>query len=352
MNHLKRIRTLLPKTGADALLLSSASNCFYALSYAFEGYLLITPERAFLLTDFRYEEAARAVAGEDFTVIAKLPHTEVLKSLMEEHEIKSLGIETGRMSCDELNRLKEALHFEAVPLLGLLEECRTAKEPEEIVCIKKAQELADLAFSHILTMLTPSMTEKDVALELEYAMRKAGADGISFPIIAVSGSASSLPHGSPRALPLQKGFLTMDFGAKYGGYCSDMTRTVVLGSASAEMKRLYQTVLDAQRAGIERIKAGVPGSEVDAAARELIEGAGYHGAFGHGFGHGVGIDIHENPRLSASATACLPEGAVVTAEPGIYLPGFGGCRIENMGLVTRDGFENFTASGTELLELF
>ena len=196
------------------------------------------------------------------------------------------------------------------------------------------------------------MTEIDVALELEMFMRRAGADAIAFQTIAVSGAKSALPHGVPAATPLSRGFLTMDFGAAVGGYCSDMTRTVALGKASAEMKGIYNTVLEAQALGIAAICDGVPCALVDAAARSHIDGAGYRGLFGHSFGHGVGLEIHEAPRLSSRNRGPLRAGNAVTAEPGIYRIGECGCRIEDMGIVTEDGFMNLTRSPKELIELF
>lgn len=217
-----------------------------------------------------------------------------------------------------------------------------------------AQELTDAAFSHILTYLRRGVREIDVALELELFMRKNGADGLAFHTIAVSGAASALPHGVPRARELEQGFLTMDFGARFGGYCSDMTRTVVIGKADDEMKRLYETVLAAQRAALAAAKGGIGCRALDKAARDIIENAGYKGCFGHSLGHGVGLDIHESPRLAPSAAedAVLCAGHVVTVEPGIYIEGKYGCRIEDMIAVNADGsIRNFTKSTKELLEI-
>ena len=220
--------------------------------------------------------------------------------------------------------------------------------------MRRAQALTDAAFSHILGFLKPSVREIDVALELEYFMRKNGADGIAFHTIAVSGSASALPHGVPRDLPLEKGFLTMDFGAKVNGYCADMTRTVVIGRADEEMKRLYRTVLAAQNAALEMAVGGVSCRALDLAARGVIDGAGYEGCFGHSLGHGVGIDVHEAPRLSRGAgeLEVLVPGNVVTVEPGIYLAGRYGCRIEDMIAINLDGsIENLTKSTKDLIEI-
>ena len=253
-------------------------------------------------------------------------------------------------------RLEKGL--EGIRLAGgataILAALRATKDEEELVAIAKAQAITDAAFSHILGFLKPTVREIDVALELEYFMRREGADGIAFNTIAVSGSASSLPHGVPRDLPLEKGFLTMDFGARVGGYCSDMTRTVVIGRADAEMKRLYQTVLSAQQAALDLAAVGVRCRDMDLAARAIIDGAGYQGCFGHSLGHGVGLDVHEAPRLArrTSELEVLLPGHVVTVEPGIYLKGKYGCRIEDMIAVKDDGsVENLTKSTKDLIEI-
>lgn len=221
--------------------------------------------------------------------------------------------------------------------------------------MKRAQDIADAAFTHILGYINPDRTEIDVALELEFFMRSHGAEAEAFQTIAVSGSASSKPHGVPRPVKLEKGFLTMDFGARYKGYCSDMTRTVVIGKADAEMKRLYNTVLKAQLTVIEALEAGERGCRrLDGIARDIIDGTeGYTSAFGHSLGHGVGMYIHENPRLSKAAAedAVLKVGQVFTDEPGIYLSGKYGCRIEDMLTLTESGLLNFAHSPKELIEL-
>ncbi|MBO5327479.1 MAG: M24 family metallopeptidase, partial [Clostridia bacterium] len=228
------------------------------------------------------------------------------------------------------------------------------KDARELDAIAAAQELTDAAFSHILHYLKRGVREIDVALELELFMRRNGAEGIAFDTIAVSGTGSALPHGVPRARELENGFLTMDFGARFGGYCADMTRTVVIGKADDAMKHLYQTVLKAQEAALAAAKGGISCRALDRVARDIIEGAGYRGCFGHSLGHGVGIDIHESPRLSPTARedAVLCAGHVVTVEPGIYIEGKYGCRIEDMIAVNTDGsIRNFTKSTKELLEI-
>ena len=215
--------------------------------------------------------------------------------------------------------------------------------------------ITDAAFEHILTVLHPNMTEIEVALELEFFMRKMGSEGIAFDTIAVSGSMSARPHGEPRPVKLEKGFLTMDYGARVDGYCSDMTRTVVLGKADAEIKKVYDTVLLAQTTAIDALQAGLGCRAADKIARDIIDGAGYEGCFGHSLGHGVGLYIHENPRLSfgAGENDVLQPGHVVTAEPGIYIEGKYGCRIEDMIGIKADGTaHDFTHSRKDMIELF
>lgn len=353
MNHKQRLAALLTGLSAEALLLTSEISQRYATGFPFsDGFVLVTEAESWLITDFRYVEEAERRCGEEFTVVAPTSQLEFLADLLSEKGIRRVGLEDLSLSQARYRILTEALQILDVPIGTAIEELRAIKDSEEILAIRRAQELTDRAFSHILKMLTPSMTEVEVALELEFFMRRAGADGIAFPTIAVSGAASSLPHGVPGRKPLSRGFLTMDFGAVVDGYASDMTRTVSLGTATQEMKDIYKTVLEAQRRGMEAIAEGVDASLVDGAARSYIDSRGYKGLFGHSFGHGVGLEVHEAPRLSSRARRPLAAGNVVTAEPGIYLPGVGGCRIENMGVVTKNGFECFTTSTNELIELF
>jgi Xaa-Pro aminopeptidase len=235
---------------------------------------------------------------------------------------------------------------------------RKTKDGGEIENIKKAQSITDAAFAHILKTMSAEMTETDVAVELEYFMKKNGADGIAFDIIAVSGKNSSRPHGQPENAKLQKGFLPLDFGAKHGGYCSDMTRTVCIGEPTKKMLEVYNTVKSAQLSAIEAIKAGAEGIEVDRAARKVIKGAGYEKYFGHGLGHSLGLEIHEPPSFPNSneegakkESAALSENMVMTVEPGIYLEDEFGVRIEDLVVVKRGGCQNLTESGKELIVL-
>ncbi len=353
MNRIASLRTLLDTLDADALLLTSEISQRYATAFAVsDGYVVVSREKAVLVTDFRYAEEAEKSCDPIITVVAPPSRIDYLSDLFRTEGFRRVGYEDTTLSCADYTLLTEVLGFSGVPIGDGIETLRAVKDEEEIAAIRRAQAITDAAYAHILTALTPTMTEVDVVLELEFFMRRAGADGIAFPTIAVSGASSALPHGLPSRNKLSRGFLTMDFGASVAGYCSDMTRTVVLGKATPEMKRLYATVLEAQRLGIEQIAAGVKASLPDAVARGHIDASGYQGLFGHSFGHGVGLEIHESPRLSGRSRGVLAAGNIVTAEPGIYCRGEYGCRIENMGLVTEEGFLNFTASTTELLELF
>ena len=234
----------------------------------------------------------------------------------------------------------------------LVDALRAAKDDGEIALMTKAQEITDRAFSEILKFIQPGMTEQEIAAKLQYDMLRFGAEKMSFDPIVVSGPNGSLPHGIPSAKQVQQGeFITMDFGCKYGGYCSDMTRTVALGEPTGEMRKVYQTVLEAQLAGIAVTKAGVPGKSIDAAARKVIEDAGYGEYFGHGYGHSLGIEIHESPNANTREETLLPVGAVVSAEPGIYLPGKFGVRIEDVTVLTADGCMVLTKSPKELIIL-
>lgn len=351
---LSAFRALLCKNETDAALITDEMNIGYLCGYYYtDGYLYIDAESAYIITDTRYDAEAKAHASREFTVTVPKNRNEFLKELIASHKIKTLGFENRNMTVAQYNGFERELTVDFVPLGTMLTDLRSVKTEEEIAKIKCAQKITDLAFSHILSIMHPKMTETEVALELAYFMQKNGASGASFNIVAVSGEASAYPHGMCRNLPLSAGFLTMDFGCVYDHYLSDMTRTVVIGKATAEMKHLYHTVLTAQTLALEKIQAGAECKAIDAIARDHIDNAGYRGAFGHGLGHGVGLYVHESPNLSPAAIGkCLVAGNVVTVEPGIYLPGKYGCRIEDMGAVTESGFDNFTNSTKELIELF
>ena len=359
MSRLSAFQERMRKEKVEAVLVSSEINQRYLSGFSYtDGYFLVTRQEAMLITDFRYTEAATAaVDPKEITVLQ--PDGKMLKEvgkLLKKRGIARVAVEEEEVSITLFDKMKEELGNAVVPVCGaskLLLEQREVKLPEEILAMEKAQAVTDSAFTHILGYITPDKTEREVALELEFFMRSHGAEALAFDTIAVSGDASSLPHGVPRDVKIKKGFFTLDFGAKVDGYCSDMTRTIVIGKADAEMKRLYETVLKAQTTALEQLHAGMTGYEADKIARDIIYGAGYEGCFGHSLGHGVGMFIHEEPRLSASAkTKKLVPGNVVTVEPGIYKAGQYGCRIEDMVAILDNGsIHNFTHSDKRLIEL-
>lgn len=350
--ELEKVKGLMADKGLDALWITSAENHRWLCGFNNpDGWLLITKNKSYVFADFRYIEAARAQSDPAFEVI--MPSGAYLAPLVDENGVKTIGFENNRMTVAAFERLKKTLpdcSFE--PIDGMLTDARSIKTQYEVEQIVAAQRIAEAAFEHILKYIKYDMTETEVALELEYFMRKNGAEDKSFDTICVSGTASALPHGVPRHKKLERGFLTMDYGAVINGYHSDMTRTVVIGKADDEMKKLYSTVLSAQRAAIDAITEGAKNAEMDKIARDIIDGAGYAGCFGHSLGHGVGLEIHEAPGLSGGmGDAALKVGQVITVEPGIYIEGKYGCRIEDMVEIIPGGKRDLTLADKELIEL-
>ncbi len=355
MTRLEKLRFAMAEKNLDAVLVLNQLNQHYISEFDFtDGFLLITRKNAHLVTDFRYYEMATKVVSSDFNIITPKGRDDFLSGVFNDEGIKTVGFEGGFVSYESYRHYKDTHKAQEFINIGnMIELIRQIKSDDEIALMQKAQDIADKAFSHILKILSPDMTELDVAVELEYAMRKEGAESFSFETIAVSGDASSLPHGTPRDVKLKRGFLTMDFGAKYKGYCSDMTRTVVIGKADSDMKKLYNTVLSAQTAALEFLKAGVDAAEADKVARDIIDSnLEYKGAFGHSLGHSVGLFVHETPVLSPKAAGrAVRTGEILTVEPGIYLFGRYGCRIEDMVKIEDNGIYNFTHSTKELIEI-
>ncbi len=359
MSHLTNFKAALKQGGYDAAIVSSRENQRYLSGFDFEdGLILVTREKSYLLTDSRYIEAAREQASRELEVLMPSEgQLTAIACLLSENGCRTVATEDRALSCAEYARYCKTL--DAYTLSGgaseILDGLRLYKDDGELAAIARAQKITDDAFAHIVKWIKPEMSEIEVALELEYFMRKNGAEGLAFDTIAVSGTNSSRPHGVPRHVRLEKGFLTMDYGARVDGYCSDMTRTVCIGKADAEMKKLYQTVLTAQTAALAAAAEGVSCRDLDRIARDIINGAGYEGCFGHSLGHGVGLFVHEQPRLAPGAApeSTLKRGHVVTFEPGIYIAGKYGCRIEDMVAVANDGtVRNFTHSPKDLIELF
>ena len=356
MNKTEKLRAKMKEQGINAVLILDELNQHYLSDFSFsDGLLLITENEAHLITDFRYYEMALKSASSEFTVSMPKDRSAYILEIFSRCECKAVGFEGGSVSYETYRSYCEK--FPDVEFLNIgntVEVLRQIKSPEEIAKMQRAQDIADEAFSHILKILNPKMTELEVAVELEYAMRRSGAEGFSFDTIAVSGDASALPHGTPRNIMLKPGFLTMDFGAKVDGYCSDMTRTVVIGRATSEMKKLYGTVLTAQLAAIEFLREGVDAGEADKIARDIIDSyPQFKGSFGHSLGHSVGLFIHESPSLSQRAFGRkLRCGEILTVEPGIYLFKKYGCRIEDMVAIENNGVYNFTHSSKELIEFY
>lgn len=358
MNPVERIMHALPQ-GADAAIVTSRQNRRYLTGFSSSaGTLLLTREKAYFIIDFRYIEAARAgVRGCEVLLQERLG--EQLGALLSRHGVRTVYTETSYLTLAEFSRLKELLlpaalsenpDFDA----ALLRQ-RRYKTPDEVACIRTAQRYTDETFSHILNFIRPGRTEREIALEMEFHMRSLGAEGVSFDFIVASGENSSRPHAVPGQRAVCAGdFITMDFGGIVDGYCSDMTRTVAVGPDSAltqEQRRVYNTVLEAQLAGLAAITLGATGREVDAAARDIIDAAGYKGCFGHSLGHSLGVEIHEEPRFAESSKDVVEPGVVMTVEPGVYLEGRFGCRIEDMVYVTQNTVENLTASPKNLMVL-
>lgn len=354
--RINKLRAKMAELGVDAVLVLDELNQHYLSEFAFtDGLLFITRDKAYMLTDFRYYEMALGAANKTFEVVTPDDRRVFIAKAIADGCVKSIGFEGGSVSYATYKYYTEAYPEVSFVSIGdAIEELRQIKTPDEIEKMQKAQDITDAAFRHVLGMLTPNMTELDVAVELEYAMRRGGASAFAFETIAVSGDGSALPHGTPRNVKLRPGFLTMDFGAKYDGYCSDMTRTVVIGRADDEIKKLYNTVLKAQTAAIDFIRAGADCGEADKVARDIIDAnPEYKGAFGHSLGHSVGLFIHESPRMSTrSFGRALRSGEIVTVEPGIYLFGKYGCRIEDMVEVREGGVYNFTHSTKDLIEIY
>ena len=341
--------------GLDGVMILSPENRRYFTGFgSSDGILLISPEKSVFFTDSRYTEAAfESVKDCD---VAELKRQESVLDMMRTLGMFNVGIETSYVTLREYTRLKNT--FEGVNFItddetdrAILRQ-RMIKSEDELECIKRAQSIAEKSFEYILTYIRAGRTEREIQLELDNCMLRNGAEALSFETIAVGGKNSSRPHGCPTDYALKDGdLLTMDFGAVYNGYHSDMTRTVCIGRAGDDEREVYETVLSAQKAALNTICAGISCADGDASARDVIAGAGFGENFGHSLGHGVGIEIHEAPNLSPSSTMTLESGMVVTVEPGIYLQGRFGVRIEDMVVVTDSGCENLTHAGKDLIEL-
>jgi len=354
MSNLERLKTRIAAEGLDAVLLLNPDNRFFATGFhSSAGAVIATAKDAWFLTDSRYIEAATEFAGDRYHVLLHTganPMNDQIKAILAEQGVSRLGGESTRLCYEEYVAYEELLGIQMIGCQDMLDELRAQKNEEELALMQKAQDITDEAFAHILTVIRPGMTEKQVAAELVYAMMLRGAEKVSFDPIVVAGHRSSMPHGVPTDNVIKEGdFITMDFGCMYGGYCSDMTRTIAVGYATEEMRKVYDIVLQAQLAGLAASKAGVIGCDVDRAARDVIEAAGYGEYFGHGYGHSLGLEIHEAPYASPTGKKPMPLNCVCSAEPGIYLPGKFGVRIEDTAIFREDGVEILTKSPKELI---
>ena len=356
MQAVKRLQDWLP-SGQTAALIATEHNRRYFTGFpASDGFVLMTKDNAWFMTDSRYIEAAQNAIRHMDVLCYDKPMT-LLAELMQKSGVTTVLVESELPVC-EVRRMRDGLSAVTLDDSDVLDKqigaLRMVKSAEELEAVRRAQALTDAGFAYILPRIAVGRTEREVALDLEFEIRRQGAEGVAFEFIVVSGANSSLPHGVPGDKKIEKGdFITMDFGAKVDGYCSYMTRTVVVGEPTDRQREIYNTVLKAQLASLASLAPDVLCRDADAAARDIITAAGYGDRFGHGTGHGVGVQIHEQPRLSPAAPADmkLAVGHLVTVEPGIYIPGEGGVRIEDMAVITPNGCENLTKSPKELIIL-
>lgn len=355
MNRTKKLQALLEENGLDAMLLINPKNRRWCTGLnSSEGTVLVTRREVFCFVDSRYIEVAKDTVKDATVGLTSLdmPLKAWLTQALGDCGVHTLGFEEDDLPYAAYQRFAGMTGAQLKPASPLMTGLRTSKDEQELASIKKAQAITDAVFTELLDFIRPGMRECEVAAEITYRQMKKGAEGNSFDPIVVSGKKSSMPHGEPGDNKIAPGdFLTMDFGCLVDGYCSDMTRTVAIGHADEEMKTVYDTVLQAQAAGIAAARAGIPGREIDLAGRTVIENAGYGSFFGHSFGHSLGLDIHESPSASPSESRIMPVGAVISAEPGIYLPGRFGVRIEDILYLDANGCTDLTNSPKNLIIL-
>lgn len=350
VTRLEQLRLVLPAE-VDAMLILRPDNRAYITGFTGSaGYVLVGKTMATLLTDFRYVEQATAQATE-FNCLDFAPSLhDALNKALNDGNITKLGFESDFVTMAHYQTLKDNLVVELVPVTGIVERLRMVKDDVELSYMQKAADIAEAALEVTLPKIRAGVSEAYVALELEVAMRRLGGERLAFDSISASGPRSSLPHGRATERVIQSGdFLTLDFGTVYNGYCCDITRTFVIGTPSKEQEKIYSIVLEAQRATLAAIRPGIMGKDVDKVARDIITAAGYGERFGHGLGHGVGRVVHEGPSAGSKSEDVLQPGMVVTVEPGIYIPEWGGVRIEDMVVVTETGYRNFNRFSKELI---
>lgn len=353
MEKLEKLRSSFEKLNIDGLLIASTYNRRYISNFTgSSGVVLISSDKALFITDFRYVEQATNQC-EGFEIVQHSGTIiEEVAAQAKKLGIKKLGFEQDHLTFASYRSYENAVEGELVPVSGVVEKLRLIKTSSEIKILKEAADIADAAFKHILDFIRPGKTELEVSNELEFFMRKAGATSSSFDIIVASGYRGAFPHGVASDKLIENGdFVTLDFGAYYKGFISDITRTVAVGEPSAKLKEIYDVVLEAQLRGMAGIKPGMTGKEADALTRDYITEKGYGEYFGHSTGHGIGLEVHEGPALSSKSDIILEPGMLVTVEPGIYIPGLGGVRIEDDTQITETGNETLTHSTKELIIL-
>lgn len=352
IGRLEGLRSLMGESGLEAFLVTRPENRVYLSGFTgTSGWLLITPQASLLLTDFRYvEQASHQASG--FEVVRHAPGNlaAALGEQLKRLGAGTFGFEKDHLRFSEYQSLSGLEGWKALPIGPLVERLRVVKDRDETSKIGQAIQIAERAWEQVQPLIRPETSEAEIAIELECRMRRLGAQGTSFEIIVASGPRGALPHGVASGRTIKVGDLvTVDFGCRIDGYCSDLTRTVCAGQPSERMRHVYQVVLEAQMAACRAVRPGMTARELDAVARDLISSAGYGDYFGHGLGHGVGLEVHEAPRLAPSSEEVLAPGMIVTVEPGVYLPGVGGVRIEDMVLITESGGEVITNLPKDLL---
>ncbi|MEB6233239.1 peptidase M24 family protein [Mammaliicoccus sciuri] len=349
---INKLREVMNEKGLEAVVILSPYNRRYLSGFTgTSGSLLITQDKSLLITDFRYIQQANDQA-QDFEVINQEgPMLSKINDLIKEGQYKNVGVESHLITYNEY----QALNTDAVELSSIesvIETIRMVKDEFEIKLIQKAADIVDETYEHILKWVKPGMTENEVNNEMEMFMRSKGATCSSFDTIVASGHRGALPHGVASNKVIEEGdMITLDFGALYEGYVSDVTRTFAIGQPKEEMKKIYNIVLEAQLTALEQIKPGMTGKEADTIARDIIKSYGYGEQFGHSLGHGIGLEVHEGPALSQKSDIILEENMCITLEPGIYVDGLGGVRIEDDVLVTKNGLQRFTKSSKDLIIL-
>lgn len=353
MQKIVQLKEKMKQENIGALLISNLYNIRYLANFTgTTGLILVTLDKAYFITDFRYtEQAAEEAVGFEIKENKGSIFEEVAK-IISDNELKTLGFEENDVTYSSYRNLEKLLSCELQPVSNFVEDLREIKTDDEIEIIQKAIQIAEQAYEYILDFIKPGMTEIEVANELDFYMRKHGASGVSFDTIVASGVRSAMPHGVASDKVIDQGdMITIDFGCYYKGYVSDMTRTFAMGEPAEELKKIHAIVLEANKKVTEQARAGMTGAEVDAIARDYITAQGYGDYFGHSTGHGIGLEVHEGPGVNSKNDKQLVENNVITNEPGIYIPGLGGVRIEDDLVIKKDGNVNLNSTSKELIIL-